>query len=47
MRVCDVSFEEIMPPIIKLIVFAYLPVTIATTYIPELSLFLPRLFGLA
>ena len=47
MRVCDVSFEEIMPPVIKLIVFAYLPVTIATTYIPELSLFLPRLFGLA
>ena len=47
MRVCDVSFEEIMPPVIKLSVFAYLPVTIATTYIPELSLFLPRLFGLA
>lgn len=46
MRVCDVSFEEIMPPVIKFIVFAYLPVALLTTYLPELSLFLPRLFGL-
>ena len=45
MRVCDTKFEEIMPPTIKFLVLAYLPVTLLTTYISGMSTFLPTLFG--
>lgn len=37
---------DILKPTLILIIFAYFPVVLLTTYWPGLSLFLPRLFGL-
>ena len=34
-----------LKPSLKIILFAWIPTLILTTYIPQLSLFLPRLFG--
>ena len=45
MRVGKVGFIEILKPTMKFIIFGYVPVVFLTTYWPELSLFLPRLFG--
>lgn len=41
-----VEIHETMGPAAKLMVFVALSVTLITTYVPEISLFLPRLFGL-
>lgn len=46
MRVCNVTFDEILPSAIKFVVLAYLPVTLLTTFVPSISLWLPRFFGL-
>ena len=45
-RIGKVEIHETMGPAAKLMVFVALPVTLITTYVPEISLFLPRLFGL-
>jgi len=36
-----------LKPTMWLIAFAWIPTLLITTYIPELSLFLPRFFGFA
>ena len=35
-----------LKPSLKIILFAWIPTLILTTYIPQLSLFLPRMMGL-
>jgi len=35
----------VIPPAMTLIALGYLPVLVLTTFWPDLSLFLPRLFG--
>lgn len=44
-RTCNVPVKSMLKPSIKIILFAWIPTLILTTYIPELSLFIPRLFG--
>ena len=44
MRVGKVEFSDILP-YVCLFLLGYLPVMLATTYWPALSLFLPRVFG--
>lgn len=46
-RIGNCRIEKYMTPALILIVGGLLPVVIATTYWPDLSLFLPRLFGFA
>lgn len=46
LRFGGARLEEGLKPLLIMIVFAYLPVLILTTYIPELSLALPRMMGL-
>jgi len=41
----EVGFDKVIKPAIILIVFGFFPVVLLTTYLPELSLFLPRLAG--
>lgn len=45
MRIGKCEFSEIFGPTMKLLVFGYIPVVFLTTFWPDLSLFLPRLFG--
>jgi len=45
MRVGKCEFSEIIGPALVFILFGYIPVLILTIFWPELSLFLPRLFG--
>jgi TRAP-type C4-dicarboxylate transport system permease large subunit len=47
MRVGKVGFIDILKPTLVFIIFGYVPVVLLTTYWPALSLFLPRLAGLA
>ena len=42
-RICDASVSKMLKPIFFLLLFAYLPTLILTTYVPDLSLFLPNL----
>ena len=42
-RICKVDTSAIMKPMLTILLFAYLPTLILTTYIPEISLWLPRL----
>jgi len=42
-RVCKVETIPMLKPILILIVFAYIPTLILTTYVPQLSLWLPSL----
>jgi TRAP-type C4-dicarboxylate transport system permease large subunit len=42
-RICNVDTKEMIKPMLLIIVFAYLPTLILTTYIPDMSLFLPNL----
>jgi len=42
-RLCNASIKEMLRPTILMILFAWIPTLILTTYIPSLSLFLPRL----
>jgi len=44
-RTTSVPVRSMLKPSLKIICFAWLPTLILTTYIPQLSLFLPRLFG--
>lgn len=45
MRVCNVKFQEIVPPAMRFVFLAYIPTVILTTYIPFLSNWLPQLLG--
>ena len=42
-KACNVSVRDMMSPLWPFLVFAAIPVLLAVTYIPELSLWLPRL----
>ena len=42
-RICKVDAKDMLKPILIIILFAYVPTLILTTYVPELSLWLPRL----
>ena len=42
-RICKVDTSQMMKPMLLIILFAYIPTLILTTYVPELSLWLPRL----
>ena len=44
-RVGDVSAAKIFKPTFWFILFAWIPTLIITTYIPQVALFLPKLFG--
>lgn len=44
-RIGDVKVTKVIPPAMVLIVFAYVPVVFLTSFWPDLSLFLPSLFG--
>ncbi|WP_461211424.1 TRAP transporter large permease [Desulfocurvus sp. DL9XJH121] len=44
-RIGEVSIEEFIKPVTILLLFGSVPVALATTYWPDLSLFLPRLLG--
>ena len=44
-RIGNVKVTEVIPPAMVLIVFAYVPVVFLTSFWPDLSLFLPSLFG--
>lgn len=46
-RICDCNVGEMLKPDFILLAFAWIPTLILTTVIPELSLFIPRLMGLA
>ena len=45
-RIGQVEIHETVGPAVKLMTFVALPVALITTYVPEVSLFFPRLFGL-
>ncbi|MEG2183501.1 MAG: TRAP transporter large permease [Cloacibacillus sp.] len=45
-RVGKAQFTEVLKPVMIFLVIGYVPVLILTTYIPEVSLFLPKLLGL-
>lgn len=45
MKVGKAEFSEILGPTVAFILFAYIPVIVLTTFIPTLSLGLPRLLG--
>ncbi len=45
-RIGQVEIHETVGPAVKLMTFVALPVALITTYVPEISLFFPRLFGL-
>lgn len=44
MRIGKVEFTDILPPIM-IFLLGYIPVMLLTTYVPSVSLFLPRLLG--
>jgi tripartite ATP-independent transporter DctM subunit len=44
MRIGQVEFTEILPPVMIFLV-GYIPVMLLTTYVPAVSLFLPKLLG--
>ena len=46
-RICDCNVGEMLKPDFILLAFAWIPTLVLTTFIPELSLFIPRLMGLA
>jgi tripartite ATP-independent transporter DctM subunit len=45
-RVGSAPINEMLMPTLWFIIFAWIPTLIVTTYVPQLSLMLPRLFGL-
>jgi TRAP-type C4-dicarboxylate transport system permease large subunit len=45
MKVGKVEFTQILKPAMAFVLIVYLPALILTTYLPELSLWLPRLLG--
>ena len=42
-RICKVDTKDMIKPMLLILVFAYLPTLILTTYIPEMATFLPNL----
>lgn len=42
-RICNANINKMLPPITILIIFAYIPTLILTTFVPALSLTLPKL----
>lgn len=44
-RIGDVKVTKVIPPAMILILFGYVPVVLLTSLWPDLSLYLPRLFG--
>ena len=42
-RICKVDTKEMIKPMLLIILLAYLPTLLLTTYIPDMSLFLPNL----
>lgn len=42
-RICKVDTKAMMKPMLLILLFAYLPTLILTTYVPDLCLWLPRL----
>lgn len=44
-RIADAEVKDMLKPTMLLIVFGWLPTLLLTTFIPSLSLFLPKLFG--
>ncbi len=42
-RICRAKVNEMLPPVMILIIFAWLPTLVLTTFIPELSLTIPKL----
>lgn len=47
MRIGKTEFHSILGPTMVFLLIGYVPVVFVTTFWPDLSLFLPRLFGLA
>ncbi len=47
MRIGQCEFKDILKPTMKLLLFGYVPVVLLTSFWPDLSMFLPRLFHLA
>ncbi|KXL54217.1 sialic acid TRAP transporter permease protein SiaT [Anaerotignum neopropionicum] len=47
MRIGKCEFQDILKPAMKLLIFGYVPVVFLTSFWPELSMFLPKLFGFA
>lgn len=45
-RLGETTFEDTIKPLMIFLTFGYIPVLILTTYVPQLSLFLPGLLGL-
>ena len=45
-RVTKTPINKMLRPTLVMIIFAWIPTLILTTYIPQLSLFLPKYFGL-
>jgi len=45
MRIGKVEFVDILKPAMTFLLFGYLPVVFLTSFLPELSLFLPRIMG--
>lgn len=46
MRIGKCEFKDIFKPTMTFLAFGYIPVVFLTTFVSELSLFIPRLFGL-
>lgn len=46
MRIGNSGFSETVKYILLLLVVAYVPVLVLTTFVPEVSMFFPKLFGL-
>lgn len=46
-RMTGASLNKTLSPTLVMLIFAWLPTLFLTTYIPEISLFLPRFFGYA
>lgn len=42
-RICKVSTREMLKPCLAIIVFAYIPTLLLTTYVPQMALWLPSL----
>ncbi len=47
MRIGKCEFHDILRPAMKLLIFGYVPVVFLTSFWPDLSMFLPKLFGFA
>lgn len=46
MRIGKCEFKDIFWPTMTFLILGYVPVVFLTTFVPELALFIPRLFGL-